>query len=823
MASNLLNILIKGFFFIFLLNKFFINSFQILEKYPKALRFSSNRIFLVTENGFRIYDLTNEMLSYIHNFTSNERKIISETEAEMTSIAVYSDDTIIALVKKYLYVFNYEGNYLLEQDLNDILIGGVYFDLIATKKEGNSYYYFISYCFLTDENKGSLAINYCFFSTTESITNPLSSFSFLPPKSDGDESKITKNGLSCVIMTFSDGTMNCNECLTCFYLIDNGSSGNDLGVTTFGINDDYIMNKIDRSYKSSPFVKNIRSSAIKLAHKAGESMVLICYTYYDNSVKCVRYKINDHQFSSEFPFSTPCKTGLNGMEAYYFDDSSSYMIICSDSSTPKELIVSQFNSLSNIAVSTQNYMYGGICDNIYSFNIININDEYKLINDCVIEESCVVTGIIDLDLLNEVNNYPDFNNCPIKSDEVITETSTESKEEIISNIENLIKNKNPKISYVINGNDYMVIIKPINKKVAESTVNIDFSGCEKILKEKYPEKQFRILQINMENNKNKNILVDQVEYKIYDENEVEMDLSICNDVNINIEYEIKNKSLLNIEQMIFFQNMGVDVFNLNHEFFNDICFPYSDKDSNSDMILYDRVKDIYQNYSICGDNCEYISFNIERITSNCNCKVKQEVKSKYEKGNFKTYVMSAFLDSNFGVIKCYNLVFSFSGKLENAGFLIFATMIFCHIPIYFLYFINGVTKVTNYIKKEMDEKGYNINNSKNIKTEEENLDSDSKNIIYKKRLKSNPPKKKNEIQNESNGEDKDNNIRKHKRTKILEINKNDIKKHLINQRKIKSIKKVDDSKISRNVNKYLTIQNIKTIETNSLFPIDIKE
>ena len=67
--------------------------------------------------------------------------------------------------------------------------------------------------------------------------------------------------------------------------------------------------------------------------------------------------------------------------------------------------------------------------------------------------------------------------------------------------------------------------------------------------------------------------------------------------------------------------------------------------------------------------------------------------------------MSAFLDSNFGVIKCYNLVFSFSGKLENAGFLIFATMIFCHIPIYFLYFINGVTKVTNYIKKEMDEKG----------------------------------------------------------------------------------------------------------------------
>ena len=166
MAINHLNVLIKGFFFILLLDKFLINSFHIKEKYPKALPFSSNRIFLVTENGFRIYDLTNKIISYIHNFTSNERKITSETEAEMTSVAAYSDFTIIALVKKYLYVFNYEGNYLFDQDLNDILINGEYFDLIPEKIDSNSYYYYISYYFLTDENKGSLAIKYCSFSTS---------------------------------------------------------------------------------------------------------------------------------------------------------------------------------------------------------------------------------------------------------------------------------------------------------------------------------------------------------------------------------------------------------------------------------------------------------------------------------------------------------------------------------------------------------------------------------------------------------------------------------------------------------------------------------
>ena len=109
------------------------------------------------------------------------------------------------------------------------------------------------------------------------------------------------------------------------------------------------------------------------------------------------------------------------------------------------------------------------------------------------------------------------------------------------------------------GNDYTAILKPINKKIEESTVNIDFLECEKILKVEYPNKEFRIFQLNIEN-KIENHLVDQVEYKIYDENGIEMDLSVCNNVEIIIEYEIKNKSLLNLEQISNFQNMGVDVF-----------------------------------------------------------------------------------------------------------------------------------------------------------------------------------------------------------------------------------------------------------------------
>ena len=223
--------------------------------------------------------------------------------------------------------------------------------------------------------------------------------------------------------------------------------------------------------------------------------------------------------------------------------------------------------------------------------------------------------------------------------------------------------------------------------------------------------------MNIKNN-NKNCLVDQVEYKIYDENKQTVDLSICNDVNIKIEYKITNSSLLNLEQITNFNKKGIDVFNINDTFFNDICYPYTDDDSNSDMILSDRVSDIYQNFSICGDNCEYDSFNIDKVVANCNCKIKNEINEEVKEGNFETSIESAFLDSNFGVIKCIKLVFSFEGKLKNAGFWIFGILTIFHTPTYLLYFINGINPLKSYIRNEMNSKGYEVKHS-NIKKENE--------------------------------------------------------------------------------------------------------
>ena len=615
-----------------------------------------------------------------------------------------------------------------------------------------------------------------------------------------------------------------------------------LGVTSFEINEESIEEIPDK--KAS--VVNSGASIIKTSYDNEANNILVCYTKDDNhSANCVTYNLDNNEFSSEVQFFSSCKEGLNGMQVYYFSRNKKYMLICSDYSLNKGFHVIIFDDINineyTVTKTEPDYMYGGICNKVYLFNIILLlgeeDNEYVLINDCEITDSVVYTGNIKLELLSQDNNYPNIPGFSFEPEtegietydletvkitpefqyisehisehmskhisehisehiskhisehiseyyflsnnsNIIIESSTKSKEEIMSNINDLINDKDPKITYVINGEDYTVIIKPIDEKVEDSTVNIDFTECENVLKEEFPYKEFRILQINIENEIENN-LVDQVEYKIYDENGEEINLSNCNDLDIIIEYKIKNVFLLDVEQISYFKNMDVDIFNLNNEFFNDICFSYSDNDTNSDMILKDRVEDIYQNFSICGDGCEYISFNSEKMSANCNCTVKQELSLDPEKGNFKSYIMSAFLDLNFGVIKCYNLVFSFAGKLKNAGFWIFGAMVVSHIPMYILYLIKGTTTLTRYINKEMDDKGYNINKvfhdkqkSKNLRVDSttENLTDETKKKKYKKHFNKNPPKKKTlflEDQNDNYDVDVKNNNKKYRNRKNI--------------------------------------------------------
>ena len=148
------------------------------------------------------------------------------------------------------------------------------------------------------------------------------------------------------------------------------------------------------------------------------------------------------------------------------------------------------------------------------------------------------------------------------------ELSNQTKNEMIDSFDILIQNKNPNNSYIINGDNYTIFINPLGRFISDSNVNIDFSECEKILKNKYPNFEYRILQINS-NNKNPNCLNEDVEYRVYNQFGAKIDLSCCKNVKITIQNKI-NFEDLDLEKILKFKNMGIDIFQLDNDFFNDI-------------------------------------------------------------------------------------------------------------------------------------------------------------------------------------------------------------------------------------------------------------
>ena len=328
--------------------------------------------------------------------------------------------------------------------------------------------------------------------------------------------------------------------------------------------------------------------------------------------------------------------------------------------------------------------------------------------------------------------------APAQNFSLIIDSSSKPKDEFINNMDDFMKDTEPNISYFIKGNDYSAIIKPIIEIFlrGQMSINIDFSNCIVKLNEIYPDNQFRVAQIIIENN-NENNLIDQTEYSVYNKFGEKIDLSICKDTNIKIEYSIKNNSLLNIEKILYFRQKVIDIFQIKDNFFNDICYPYYDPNSNSDMILTDRVSDIYQNYSICELGCEYESLNVENMKVTCSCKVRENISAKINEGNFKTYIASSFMSTNFGVIKCYKLVFGIKDKLNNIGFWLFGVMILLNFLLYIVYFNKGITPLKNYINNEMDKNGYKsnkLNNDKEATSKMETIpNEDNKIISYRKK------------------------------------------------------------------------------------------
>jgi len=243
---------------------------------------------------------------------------------------------------------------------------------------------------------------------------------------------------------------------------------------------------------------------------------------------------------------------------------------------------------------------------------------------------------------------------------------------------------------------------------------------------------------------------------------------------------------LNFSHINSFKEAGIDIFDINDDFFTDVCLAYSN--SGNDMILEDRIKDIFQNYSLCEEGCTYNDIYLENMTISCNCKVKE---------NFSTVIVDIDFDEieeisslNFDIAKCYNLVFSLNGKMSNIGFWIFTFLLIAHIPFLIMLFMKGIDPVKEYLFKEMVKYGY-LNDIK-----------DNKNLNKKKKGKSMKRKKKQILiqKNSSIHNPPKNNENKTKGNDILKKNHNEKNIKLIDSSSLSNIKSPIKDNIVNQIN-----------------------
>ena len=459
-----------------------------------------------------------------------------------------------------------------------------------------------------------------------------------------------------------------------------------------------------------------------------------CTLSYCENIKVIYFKE-----TKQFAFI--CKK-TNKFEIFYINDTKN---LNSFKCNKKDTIFincnngQKYNGAFSLIYNNSIYYYNIITD--YNFTKTNpkcsFNYPEKNIS-IILNESNIINHEEEEKEKNDFLNVPGF----FEEEQIMNSIISSNEENIEISPEYILNNKNEIIKQINIGENiemetkvFKLTIHPTNSSPPKNTTYVEFSECEQLLRNNNNISNSSIITFFQleEYNENPNALIKQIKYSAYDENKEELDLSLCEDIETQIHYAIKNNSNLNISSINGFKSLGYDILNIKDKFFTDLCQSYSD--SGNDMILSDRIKFLYKNYSLCEEGCSYNNIDIENMMILCDCKIQGNISTITKSYAIFEKENTNFFDSNIGVIKCYNLVFNFTNKSGNIGFIIFLIMFIIYIIFIVIYFIKGIKPVKDYLFKEMEKKGYIEENNINKESNSNPIKKTSNINITKKREK----------------------------------------------------------------------------------------
>ena len=350
-------------------------------------------------------------------------------------------------------------------------------------------------------------------------------------------------------------------------------------------------------------------------------------------------------------------------------------------------------------------------------HIININEKgecpkdfpYKLKNDTQCVKKCNAIDFFNgICLINNKDPTVKDDMINIIRSELLNHTMDEILKDVISGKKTDLITVQGNSIFILTTSDNQMN----NKLKNESTIYL--GECEYNLKQHYNisfNETLLIFKIDLFENGSE---IPRIEYEIYNSKTKEkLDLFYCQDtkikINIPANIDIKNE---------FKYNPASD-------YYNDFCFPYT-TDDRTDIILKDRRNEfIDKNLSICEINCDYKGYNSAMGKVTCECQVKIKIPLMSEIVFNKDLLWSKFVDIksniNLKVMKCYYILFTSGGLLNNIGSYILLIIIILNIILLILFIYKGYkilyNKIYEIIKVIKSYKNEGImNNNEVIKT-----------------------------------------------------------------------------------------------------------
>ena len=337
---------------------------------------------------------------------------------------------------------------------------------------------------------------------------------------------------------------------------------------------------------------------------------------------------------------------------------------------------------------------------IYNYLIINYGIKYKT---CYYEDKFKIelyknNELQDTSLIN-LNVSPMFcdNNklfCGTNySSEYIINLLHQNIENITCNLGKIIKEIN---------NNYIIQIydtkNNINNKLSK-TINLG-EECEESLRKKYSlSKEDKIIILLCDYKTN-------LFYEVYNEKGEILDISICKTMQVSNPID---KSIFSDSKISSISDLGYDVLDDKSPIYNDKCIPLSDK--GNDMILEDRINDIYNSINPCLNNCEYKGFNEETEFIECECNTNLEVNNNETKKNDNLFI-SVFKKINIQPIFCYKLIYHLTNLKKNTGFYIYSSFIIFQIISLYALFYFEILQIQSYFFRVSNKK-MNLNLNQN--------------------------------------------------------------------------------------------------------------